>query len=102
MSRRRPGSRHFAALDSRRWQRLRLGIFERDGWRCVQCGRAGRLECDHKIPLDRGGDPYDRANLQTLCRGCHVAKTRAERERPDPERDAWRAKMRALLPTWTV
>ena len=38
----------------------------------------------------RGGDPYDLANLQTLCRACHIDKTRGERERPDPGRDAWR------------
>ena len=94
MSRRRPGSRHFAALDRKRWALLRLRVFERDGWRCVQCGRAGRLECDHVRPLHRGGDPYDPANLQTLCRGCHVAKTAGENERPDPERDAWRALLR--------
>ena len=44
MSRKHPGSRHYWALDVRRWQRLRLRIFERDGWRCVRCGKAGALE----------------------------------------------------------
>ena len=91
MSRRRPGSRHYAKLDQRRWQLLRLRVFELDGWRCRKCGRAGRLECDHVVPLRRGGDPYDMTNLQTLCRGCHVAKSAGENRRPDPERDAWRA-----------
>ena len=88
------GSRFHAQLSSRPWQRLRLKIFERDGWRCVKCGRPGRLECDHKIPLDQGGDPWNPANLQTLCRGCHIEKSRSEREprfKADPERERWRA-----------
>ena len=55
-----------------------------------ELGRAGALECDHVTPQYRGGDPYDLANLQTLCRACHIDKTRGERERPDPGRDAWR------------
>lgn len=92
MSKRHPGSRHYAALDQRRWQLLRLRIFKRDGWRCVACGKAGALECDHVVPLAKGGAPYDPANLQTLCRGCHVAKTREDTGHgPDPARDAWRA-----------
>ena len=84
------------ALSGKRWQLLRLRVFARDGWRCVRCGRPGRLECDHVKPLRAGGDPWDRANLQTLCRGCHVEKTAGENRRPDPERDAWRALVREL------
>ena len=87
------GSRHHAALSSRPWQRLRLKIFQRDGWRCVKCGKPGRLECDHIVPLDKGGDPWDPANLQTLCVGCHVEKSQYEREprfKADPERERWR------------
>ena len=70
---------------------LRLRIFERDGWRCRNCGRAGRLECDHVVPMHRGGDPWDPGNLQALCRECHLAKSAREASKPDPERDAWQA-----------
>lgn len=45
--------------------------FNRDDWRCVQCGKAGRLECDHIVPLADGGTD-DLANLRTLCRDCHI------------------------------
>ena len=91
MSRAHPGSKHFATLDRKRWQLLRLRIFERDGWRCCSCGRAGRLECDHVVPLAKGGDAYDRSNLQTLCTGCHIKKTRIDMgHEPDPAREAWR------------
>ena len=90
MSRKHPGSRHYAALNRRRWQWVRLKVFERDKWRCRRCGRAGKLEADHVTPLHRGGDPYDQDNLQALCRPCHVAKTAGENAKPDPERDRWR------------
>lgn len=91
MSKRHPGSRHYAKLDRKRWALLRLRIFQRDGWRCRMCGRAGRLECDHVVPLRDGGEVYSMDNLQTLCRGCHVDKTASENTCPNLARDAWRA-----------
>ena len=87
-------SKHHAHLRARRWAATRCAVFDRDGWRCVQCGKAGRLECDHVVPLERGGDPWDMDNLQTLCRNCHIAKTLAEAEArgaATPGRAAWRA-----------
>ena len=90
------GSRHHARLDSKRWQWLRLRVFARDGWRCVDCGRAGRLECDHIVPMRKGGDAFDLSNLQTLCRGCHIDKSAQESTKPDPARDRWRALVREI------
>ena len=54
------------------WQRVRRFVLDRDGWRCRKCGRAGALEVHHVKPLQDGGEPYDPANLQTLCRTCHT------------------------------
>ena len=42
---------------------------------------------DHVQPLYRGGDPWTLENLQTLCRACHISKTR--NETMSPERLAW-------------
>lgn len=98
MSKRRPGSRHHAALDRRRWQWTRLKAFERDGWRCTACGRAGRLEAHHEPPMDDpayGGDPYDLAGIMTLCRSCHIERHRGDRETPG--RAEWRAFARELV-----
>ena len=50
-------SHQHTRLDRPRWDRVRRAVLRRDGWRCVQCGRAGRLEVDHITPLDRGGPP---------------------------------------------
>ena len=42
------------------------------------------------MPLDRGGDPWDVANLQSLCRGCHIRKTAGERfEELPPDVREW-------------
>ena len=83
--------RHHVHLNARRWAAVRRSVFERDGWRCRACGRPGRFECDHIVPLDRGGDPWNPDNLQTLCRSCHIAKTRGENWRePTPAEAAWR------------
>ena len=86
MSRRHPGSRHYAALNQRRWAAARRACLARDGHRCTRCGVAGRLEVHHRVELQSGGAAYELANLATLCRNCHIA----EHHRPDPERAAWR------------
>ena len=87
-------SRHHSRLIARRWQAVRRAVFERDGYRCVECGRSGRLECDHITPLKRepGQDLYDVNGLQSLCRRCHVEKTARENRREvTPAEAEWRA-----------
>ena len=93
----------------KRWGKLRLRILDRDGYRCQckgcagcgpeGCGRAGRLDVDHRIPLDVAPDRmYDESNLQALCTfGCHRAKTRSENTPANPERDAWRVYLAARM-----
>ena len=66
----------------RRWDVLRKLAKDRDGWRCVKCGRAGRLEVDHIKPVHHNGAMWELDNLQTLCRPCHFAKSAAEQSRP--------------------
>lgn len=56
--------------------RLRHKVFQRDGYRCVECGATNKettLEVDHKIPVSKGGT-NDINNLQTLCKACNRAK----------------------------
>ena len=79
-------------------------MLDRDSWRCQKCGKAGRLECDHRVPMDAGGAVYDLTNLQTLCRGCHISKTRLEqggKEAP-PEVLAWRRYLTGLYTPYTL
>ena len=93
-------SRSHLHLNTRRWAAVRRAVFERDGCRCVECGRAGRLECDHITPLQRepGQDPFDPNGLQALCRACHIGKTRRENRRPlTPAEQEWRALAAELI-----
>lgn len=71
----------------RLWERARLEAMERDGYRCRDCGRAGRLEVHHIMPLGFGGAVYALSNLRTLCRDCHF---RVHSDSDSPERRAWR------------
>ena len=73
---------HTGKLNSKKWGIARRLAIQRDKFRCKLCGKAGRLEVDHIIPLwqDPKQDPYKLENLQTLCRKCHIIKTNRERE----------------------
>lgn len=63
----------------RDWDTIRREIYERDGYRCVNCGRGGgpkgdaELHADHVLPRSRGG-PDELPNIRTLCRSCHGAR----------------------------
>ena len=86
-------SRHHTRLNARRWDAVGRAVLKRDGFRCVMCGKSGKLECDHITPLQREPcqDPYDINGLQALCRTCHIEKTRRENRRPlTPAELAWR------------
>ena len=88
---------HPATANPRRWAVVRRAVLDRDGWRCVKCGKAGRLEVDHVVPIVRGGDWWAAEGLQALCRGCHINKSRRERVKPNAERDEWRRMADALM-----
>lgn len=63
------------------YQSWRKGIFERDDYRCMDCGeRGGELQADHIYSFSK----YlrlrlDPLNGQTRCKKCHKAKTIFER-----------------------
>lgn len=56
--------------------RMRVSIFERDGYRCRICGASDALEIDHIRPISKGGKS-EPGNLQTLCHNCNVSKGNA-------------------------
>ena len=95
MSRRRPGSRHHANLDRRRWRAARKAALARAGHRSELSGLAGRLEVHHRVRLEDGGDPYDPSNLIVLTRAEHIELHRREHEVPGQAE--WREFMCTLL-----
>jgi 5-methylcytosine-specific restriction endonuclease McrA len=79
------------------WDAARTYVIHRDRFTCQSCHRRLRvahLEVDHVVEIAQGGPSLDYLNLQTLCRGCHRAKTvaflrnrgLAGRVRPAPPR----------------
>lgn len=56
------------------WKAIRDRIFQRDDYTCQYCGERGKkLECDHVIPVARGG-LHDDDNLVTACFTCNRSK----------------------------
>ncbi len=49
-------------------------VWDRDGGKCVKCGKTEYLEFDHIIPLSRGG-ANTANNIQILCRRCNSLKS---------------------------
>ncbi len=49
-------------------------VWDRDGGRCVKCGKSDYLEFDHIIPHARGGSNSVN-NVQILCRRCNLLKS---------------------------
>ena len=82
---------HPATANPRRWRVIRQIVLKRDGFRCQSCGKAGRLEVDHIIPVVQGGSWWDTEGLQALCRACHFSKSKNDISGPDPERDKWKS-----------
>lgn len=52
---------------------LRWLVWERDDFRCAECGRRQFLTVDHIVPESKGGT-LDPSNLRTLCRWCNSRK----------------------------
>lgn len=60
-------------LKTHSWPEIRKKVFERDGFKCVQCGGRQHIQCDHVTPVSSGGLPV-KTNLQTLCKRCNQEK----------------------------
>ena len=52
---------------------LRLAVYKRDGFACVECGADTHLTCDHIIAVTSGGATI-LENLRTLCLPCNASK----------------------------
>jgi hypothetical protein len=52
---------------------VRIFVWQRDGGKCVKCGKRELLEFDHIIPIAKGGSNTER-NIQLLCEPCNRSK----------------------------
>ena len=65
------------------WRFVRKDVLRRDNYVCGICRKRFRkhqLEVDHIIPVQMGGELFDKKNLRTLCKDCHTFKTILDRE----------------------
>lgn len=92
---RREYKRHSDAIRGPRWDAVRFEAKRRDGFKCVECGARGRLECHHCKPVRTHPQlAFELSNVKTLCVKCHARVTRIENgfeQFADPKRAAWRA-----------
>jgi 5-methylcytosine-specific restriction protein A len=67
----------------REWKVLRVSILQRDGYKCAECAKRGKLKTantvDHIVQVTRGGSFTDPNNLQSLCASCHAVKSGGEK-----------------------
>lgn len=65
--------KYLEKLKDPRWQKMRLEVFERDGWTCQRCyDTETTLNVHHRYYKDNA-DPWDYPleALVTLCENCH-------------------------------
>lgn len=56
-----------------RWQKMRLQVYERDGFKCRSCHSEDRTLHAHHTYYRYGADPWDypASSIITLCESCH-------------------------------
>ena len=84
-----------ALYRSPEWRALRLAALDRDGWRCRDCGKAGKLEVHHVKPVRDGGARLPPlSDVVSLCLSCHRLR---HPRRPESElRRRWRELVEAI------
>lgn len=66
--------------NSKRWQMLRRSVLFNHPLCIIEGCDEIALDVDHITPLEQGGDPWSRMNLQAMCHAHHAAKTKREME----------------------
>ena len=57
-------------LYSEDWDVIRAQVYKRDGYRCVMCGKKGKLHAHHIVPV-RISKNNSLSNLVSVCDRCH-------------------------------
>ena len=68
-------SKWSSAFRDSRWQKLRLEVMERDGWKCRRCGKKEGVTLNvHHAYYEAGKAPweYPKQTLVTFCEECHA------------------------------
>ena len=61
---------------------MRAKLLKERGYICAHCeqdkGSNHTMTMDHILPIALGGEEFDQANLQLLCKDCNKIKTRQD------------------------
>jgi hypothetical protein len=57
-------------LYTENWDDIRKQVYRRDGYRCVMCGKKGKLAAHHIIPVKISKN-NSLSNLVSVCSSCH-------------------------------
>lgn len=52
------------------WDDIRRKVYQRDGYRCVLCGKKGKIAAHHIVPIKVSKD-NSLSNLVSVCNSCH-------------------------------
>lgn len=83
----------FTAVQPATWKR----VYERDGGRCVLCGRSGILQAAHFVGRAQGGLGREK-NLVMLCPDCHRKYDQSSAR--DALQKELREYLQGLYPDW--
>lgn len=70
-------------FNNHHWPTIRQTVLRRDKFTCGICNKRTNkklLDIDHIIPINLGGDKFNKDNLRALCKECHKAKTKLDRD----------------------
>jgi hypothetical protein len=69
-------------LKDPRWQKRRLEVFERDGWKCRKCSRGDKTLNIHHLIYLPNKEPWEYNNkmLLTLCEDCHLEESNKDEQ----------------------
>ena len=73
-----PRKSYTELLRGPRWQKLRLHVFDRDGWKCRVCNAEDQtLHAHHTVYQPHPTPPwdYDPDTIVSLCEHCHQLET---------------------------
>lgn len=65
------------------WFWVRKDVLRRDRYTCSICRQRLKkrfLDVDHIVPVRIGGNLFEKDNLRTLCKECHKAKSKLDKD----------------------
>ena len=83
------GHVRLSGAEEKKYKVIRERMLDKKKYRCEKCGKGGRLEIHHIIPIWKGGSFWDEKNMMVLCRKCHIDHHRYDKSKSVTGRQEW-------------